>query len=697
VADIHDIAKTYIAAGWQVVPLVKGEKRAESSWQKRVYTPDDFKDDDGIAGKCGEPSGWRVDVDLDSPEAIQAAELLLPHTGLIHGRPGKPNSHYWFICQGIKTSQFTDVKDPLGKSSMLVEIRSTNGYTAIPPSEHPSGDVLAWVIERAALEMTEDDLFGAVRNVALAALLARHWPGHGARHSAVGHIAGFLCHAGVLDTVRVIKTAATIAGDADLEDRVNFAQATVAKFRAGEQVTGGPKLADEIGEDVVSKMRGWLKLADVDALEEMNQRHFWTRLGKDDVIGREDDEDGVVFQRVRSLYSEYAYRKVKTGEDKNGDATFAPIFPTWLEWPKRRNYRKVTFAPPPLTCHPQDYNLWKGYAIEPKPGDCSKFLDHIREVICSGNEEHYAYLLNLLALTIQQPGTPSEVAVVLRGEPGTGKGVFVRALMRLFARHAVHLDNMQHLVGQFNAALSGKIIVFADEALWAGDKKGLGALKRLITEPTVHIVRKGIDGVDEPNCIHLFVATNEERSIPAMLKERRYLALHVSSTHRVDRAYFKALSHEIDNGGLAAFLDLMLNWPVDRELAVPITDELRNQQEETMTPEMTWLMNVLDMGCYGRHAWPAEDEDRWIESKTFYDEYVAAHHHDRYLLTAMQFGKRLVDIVADKSAPHRFPGHPNSVRGWQTRTLTEARAAFDERRGSKTDWTPIEEKQSNIP
>jgi phage/plasmid-associated DNA primase len=290
---------------------------------------------------------------------------------------------------------------------------------------------------------------------------------------------------------------------------------------------------------------------------------------------------------------------------------------------------------------------------------------------------------------------------VLRGEPGTGKGVFVRAFMGLFGHHAVHLDKVEQLVGTFNAALSGKIIVFADEAFWAGDKRGVGALKRLITEPTLHIVRKGIDGVDEANHIHLFWATNDEWSVPAQMKERRFLALEVSSAHRGDHAYFKALNEEMKNGGLAAFLDLMLRWSVDADVVrnVPITDELRNQQEETMRPEMAWLMNVLDTGHYGLTPWPADDEDRWIESAAFYNEYVMACRAEGHrLLNAMQFGKRVGAIIsAEKSSTHRFRGHKDPVRGWETRTLTEARDKFDAKRGSKTDWTPIEPTQASLP
>lgn len=692
-SDIRFIAKQYIDAGWSVVPLVKSEKRAAGSWQKTTYAPSDFNESDGIAGKCGEPSGWRVDVDLDSVEAIAAARMLLPNTGLIHGRPGKPDSHYWFICDGIKTTQFQDIKGTDGKTSMLVEVRSSGGYTALPPSGHPSGDTLAWVLERPPLTMTPDDLYGAVRAVALAALLARHWPGPGARHGAVGHLAGFLSQGGVDSptVIEIIKAAATIGGDPDVHDRVNFASNTVAKFRAGENVTGGPKLAEAIGEDVVARMRGWLRLADTEPIDEMNAKHFWVRMGKDDVIGREDAAH-VVFQKVRALYSEYANRKVKVSEDEKGNEKYLPLFQAWLESKGRRSYREVTFCPPPRTCSPDDYNLWKGYAIEPVEGDCALFLQHLEEVICSGNTEHFEYLLNLCAITIQEPGTPSEVATVLRGEPGTGKGTFIRALGRIFGRHFAHLDKVEQLAGTFNAALSGKVIIFADEAFWAGDKREIGALKRLITEPTLHVVRKGIDGVDEPNHIHLFMATNEEWAIPAMLKERRFFALNVSSSRRGDRAYFNALEDHLASGGLAAFLFEMLQRPIDRDLVrrVPMTDELRVQQNQSLPLELQWWQECLWDGVLCGDGF-----GEWVPVSMIFMMYEQwAKGKSGRLLHKLEFGRRLSKYLSPtKAAAHRFSG--NIERALDVRGLDDARTVFDAELGTKTDWPALPSASSN--
>ncbi len=685
--DIRFVAKAYIDAGWAVVPLVKGEKRANTKWQKTTYDPSHFNEDSGIALKCGEPSGWRVDVDLDCPEAIKAAAMLLPNTGLIHGRPGKPSSHYWFICDGIKTTQFTDVRDSAGKTGMLVEIRSTGGYTAAPPSEHPSGDVLSWEVERDPLTMSPEDLAGAVRAVAIATLLSRHWPGAGVRHQATGHLAGFLCQGGIdpAMVVRIIQAAATIAGDADVQDRVKFARNTCGKFTAGENVTGGPKLAEALGDDVVGKMRSWLKLADGDAIEEMNERHFWVRMGKDDVIGRLDDPTGVVFQKPKALYSEYANKKIMVGLDKKGEEQWKPLFQAWLEAKNRRSYRQVVFAPPPHVCHESDFNLWSGFAIEPKDGECPLFLHHLEHVICSGNAEHYLYLLNLLALTCQEPGTPSEVAVAMRGEQGTGKGTFVRALGRIFGKHFAHLDKTSDLVGGFNAAISGKVIVFADEAFWAGDKKEVASLKRVVTEPTLRITRKGIDSVEEANHMHLFMATNFDWSIPAGMKERRFFALEVSSARIGDYAYFDAIEDELRNGGLAAFLYGMLHRQIDRRLLrnVPRTKELRDQQGMSLTPELEWWQDCLYEGRIGGLGW---QDGQWIQVSAIFDEYQEwGTRRKARLLSKVEFGRRMAHYMTDRPSMSRKIGG-EVLRCVHLLSLADARKALDAAMSATTEW-----------
>jgi hypothetical protein len=384
-SDIRAAAKQYIESAWSVVPLNPGEKRASVKWQSTTSKPSDFNDDSNIAVKMGDVSNGLVDVDCDHPFAVASAKELLPITGRVFGRSSKPSSHYLFLCPGIKSTTFTDIRDSNG--AMLVEIRSTNTFTMFPPSIHPSGEPVMWEIERDLLERTPEEMYNDVRAVALACLLGIHYPGHGNKHFAIGqYLPGFLLQA-KLDPVLVkmiIRTAAQLAGDQDWPDREKAINATIDKFKRGEPVAGGPKLADALGSEVVAKMRAWLKMADLDKLEEMNEKHFFVRMNTKSVIGREDDPRGVVFQPVKELYPEYANQLVQVGVDKNGNAAFSPLFESWLKSPSRRSFSRVTFAPPPMEAGHNEYNLWKGFAVEPSAmGSCTKYLEHLAQNICN--------------------------------------------------------------------------------------------------------------------------------------------------------------------------------------------------------------------------------------------------------------------------------------------------------------------------
>ena len=200
----------------------------------------------------------------------------------------------------------------------------------------------------------------------------------------------------------------------------------------------------------------------------------------------------------------------------------------------------MTFLPGPT---PEGfYNLWRGFAVEPKEGDCSLMLAHIKDVIAAGNAENAEYLMAWCANVVQQPNFPSWCGGRdARGE-GIGKGQFAKHFGSLFVPHFAHLTKGHHLRGHFNSPLKDALVVFADEAFWAGDKQGEGALNALITEETHLIELKGIDPVPVKNFIHLIVASNHEWVVPAGRDARRFFVLDVAEHHKEDHAYFKALN-----------------------------------------------------------------------------------------------------------------------------------------------------------
>ena len=158
--------------------------------------------------------------------------------------------------------------------------------------------------------------------------------------------------------------------------------------------------------------------------------------------------------------------------------------------------RGIVFEPGgPLDVPDDMLNLWRGFGIEPKQGDWSLLRNHLLNVVCSGNATHFDYLIRWMAYAVQRPNEPIGVAVALRGAQGAGKGVVARTLGKIFGKHFAHIANGEQLTGRFNASLATSCLVFLDEALWAGDKKGEGVLKALITEPRLQLEAKFRDPI----------------------------------------------------------------------------------------------------------------------------------------------------------------------------------------------------------
>jgi hypothetical protein len=237
----------------------------------------------------------------------------------------------------------------------------------------------------------------------------------------------------------------------------------------------------------------------------------------------------------------------------------------WFLWKSRRQYlrRGAIFEPGgPLEIPNDMINLWRGFGIEPKQGDWSLLRNHIFNVVCSGRQRDYEYLINWMALAVQQPNKPIGVAVAFRGLPGAGKGVVARTLGKLFGKHFAHIANGDQLTGRFNAGLGTSCFVFLDEALWAGDKKGEGVLKALITEPRLQLEAKFRDPIMVDNRLRIMVASNNDWIVPAGIGDRRWFVLDVANTYAgtEHREYWAALYAEIKKVGRPRCSTIFSTW-----------------------------------------------------------------------------------------------------------------------------------------
>jgi hypothetical protein len=326
------------------------------------------------------------------------------------------------------------------------------------------------------------------------------------------------------------------------------------------------------------------------------------------------------FADFRRMYMNRLLTRVVDDPKRPGKTTTITksVADWWLASPHRREHLAGVIFDPTASCSRAHWNLWRGFAVEPRRGSWRLMQEHLFHVVCAGSQEHFEFLINTAARMLQMPHLPAEVAVVLQGEEGAGKGIFVRTLLRILGQHGLHLSHPEHLRGKHNAHLLYCVLLFCDEAFYAGDKQHESILKAIITEENLAVEPKNKELVEAPNYLHVWMASNLAWVVPASLRARRWFVLRVSD-HRVgDKEYFSRLVDEMEHGGLQAMLfDLLRRDLSDFDpRTIPMTTALAEQKLHSLDTLNRWWMTVLARGFVWRSRFGVRCFGEWAEFVT---------------------------------------------------------------------------------
>lgn len=430
-------------------------------------------------------------------------------------------------------------------------------------------------------------------------------------------------------------------------------------------------------------------------LDRVNADRFTVLTGGKYLVGIERTDPRTRMFSVEWYAPEAVKQHMNVSSVETPDGKTKPLGTWWLEHPKHRQYDGVVFDPTPGAKHPNHYNLWRGWAIEPRKGDWSKMQRLIRDVLCGGDAESYDYVVRWMAHMVQHPSRPAEVALVFKGRKGTGKGTLCRALVELAGKHGRHVTSPDHFTGRFNEHLADTILLFVDEGFWAGDKKAEGQLKGLVTEKTLTFEGKGKPIVQGPNQLHVVMASNEDWVVPATADERRF------AVFEADDAAARAFPHFadlIEDGGaertriMAAMLHDLLrmdlgDWHPRR--SIPQTRALLDQKMEGLrkTPLDAWWYDCLEAGQVAtligsKHHWP----DAWEADPTAKELVLLSlrtSRKDAAGITKTRLAQYLGSVgvgVGDKVRNRQ------NQKVWAVPSLADARLAFERKMGGAIDW-----------
>ncbi|MEA2011747.1 MAG: DUF5906 domain-containing protein [Verrucomicrobiota bacterium] len=290
-----------------------------------------------------------------------------------------------------------------------------------------------------------------------------------------------------------------------------------------------------------------------DIMKYLNHYHFFVRMNSDTRIGIEEIVRG---EKKADFLSEPDFNRLYKNWSIEGDKKSLPVTKYWMTNLKRREYKGVIFDPAENT-DSNYYNLFYGWAVKPKEGNCTKMLWHLENIICDGNTINYEYVIKWFSHLFQKPEELPGVALFFLGAPGVGKSLPISEIGKLLGQHFVHIGLTERLTSRFNSILVDKLLICADE--FDLDGKKTTQINAMITEKTTFLEKKGIDPISIDNYSRFVFASNELEGIKLHEQDRRFLPLQISDKKQQDTSYFKALVEEMDNGGREALLEYFLS------------------------------------------------------------------------------------------------------------------------------------------
>lgn len=337
--------------------------------------------------------------------------------------------------------------------------------------------------------------------------------------------------------------------------------------------------------------------------------------------------------------------------------------PAW--WMSNTDFIPTVFNPDPAyQARDGEYNLFQGFKCQPESNRrAEKYLRLVKDAICRGNQEHFEYLLDWMAQTVQQPHRKDKVgiAVAIKGEPGVGKSTFAACFAELFGRSAYTVDNIDNITGQFNGVLFEKIVIVGEESVWGGDKKQYSILKRLITDSSVNISFKFKEIFSSKNYLRFIFLTNSEWSAPNEVGDRRMFVLCADEVFKKDTQFFGELWDDMRNGGFEDLMYILMNRDIsnrDFQRDLPITEWALENVERSLSPVGLlvdkWLEYGISLGGRDRDSLPPHEWGQEIPKELVYDEYrFFAKDMGKHIVPDSTFGKELKKILPSLSVVRR--------------------------------------------
>lgn len=295
------------------------------------------------------------------------------------------------------------------------------------------------------------------------------------------------------------------------------------------------------------------------ALQKLNERFA---LVQNPLCVVEVDNTSVKMEPGKFVAYHYGHLKHNTTiVTPNGDTKVVQLrtAKSWMEWSHRRESRTISYKPGHLPIlEDGTINEWRGWGIEPIPGDVSLWEEFL-EYIFASEPAFKSWFEQWLAYPIRVPGAKLLTACVFWGATqGTGKSMIGEIMSKIYGNNAAKLDTAT-LEDSRNEWAVNKQFAFGDE-ITGSDRRGVAdRLKGLITQSTIRVNMKFVPSYTLPDCINYYFTSNHPDAFYMDSGDRRYF-IHEVRGPKKDMAFYRKFVHWWRDGdGAAHIFNHLLN------------------------------------------------------------------------------------------------------------------------------------------
>jgi hypothetical protein len=317
------------------------------------------------------------------------------------------------------------------------------------------------------------------------------------------------------------------------------------------------------------------------------------------------------------------------------------------------------------------FNLFSGFRfsgliedVDPEYyNDIKPILSHLKEVLCSDNEEIYNYVLKWIAHIVQKPCDKAGVPVILmKSEQGSGKNLFWDFMgLVIGKKYIVTINDLDDLTNKFNSRTEGKLLTILNEiANYGGFFKGNDKLKSLLTDIKQNIEPKGREAYEINNYSRSVMLTNNEWAAKISNDDRRYVPMDVSDHKKDDIEYFTKIVNSMNDKNAELFFHFLSQIDLTHfnVRTIPVTK---------LKEKMKWL-NLENRPLYFLKEYivdlnESEEPITKFTSKDLFDEYIlwCSNNNERQTFSQRTFTQQIIKYSFNYI---QFKNDGNNQRGF---------------------------------